>query len=293
VSAEGPAPTASATAVYVAFRTRALDLGWIPAAAEVIVVHNDDALDERLCTHAGVRHVRTGDNVGFGAAVNAALPLVRTDRVVLCNPDTRLAPEHWDALMAGSPDEVRTIGLVDSLGRPTSTINRYPTPLSLLLTAYRVGRMAKRGSATRRRLERALGGWGAEHAALREVRSGDWTLADYWVSGAVVSLSTERLRAVGGFDTRFFLYMEDVDLCARLAATYGDMRISLAATEPAVHAVGGSARRRAERLTVDRHHLRSVRRYCDAQEGTAWRLARIATAPRSLWLSAPRSLART
>ena len=37
-----------------------------------------------------------------------------------------------------------------------------------------------------------------------------------WVSGAGLPRATRRLRAVGGFDESYFMYVEDVDLCWRL-----------------------------------------------------------------------------
>jgi hypothetical protein len=284
----GVAGDRRATAVYVAYRTAAIELNWIPADADVIVVHNDDSLDQRGCVHPRVRHVRTGANLGFGAGVNAALPLVETERLVVCNPDTRLRREHWTALAQGSPDELLTVALVDGRGRATSMVNRYPTPVSLLLMGYRLGRVLSRDSATRRRLEPLLGRWGAEHGRLREVRSGNWPLGDHWLSGALFSVDIERLRSVGGFDPGYFLYVEDVDLSARLGARFPDMRIRMVDCDPGVHGVGGSAGAEAGRAAVASHHLASVRRYARTQAGLAWRLVDAALAPRSALLSRDR-----
>jgi GT2 family glycosyltransferase len=38
-----------------------------------------------------------------------------------------------------------------------------------------------------------------------------------WVGGACLVCSTEKLLKIGGFDSNFFLYFEDIDLCKRLA----------------------------------------------------------------------------
>ena len=75
------------TAVYVLVRdahTRPR-AGFRPPRRSSIV-HNDGALD-RASLGARVVHVDAPGNVGFGAAVNLALPHVTTERVVLCNPD--------------------------------------------------------------------------------------------------------------------------------------------------------------------------------------------------------------
>jgi N-acetylglucosaminyl-diphospho-decaprenol L-rhamnosyltransferase len=281
-SVAGPA---QATAVYVAYRTPAIDLAWIPPGAEVVVVHNDSSLDPSGCAHPRVRHIHTGRNLGFGAGVNAALPLVETERLVVCNPDTRLRPEHWAALAGGSADELLTVALLDVAGLPTSVVNRYPTPASLLLMGYRMGRVLSRDRALRQRLEPLLGRWGDEHGRLRQVRSGVWPLLDHWLSGALFSVDTERLRTIGGFDPGYFLYVEDVDLSARLASRFPGMRIRMVDSEPGVHGVGGSVSGRFDRATVDRHHLASVRRYGRSQPGVAWRLVDAALAPRSALLA--------
>src|SRR5207302_134374 len=127
--------------------------------------HNDDSLDPASVPRRAVVHLRGGGNVGFGAAVNAALPRVATRRVVLCNPDTMLRAEHWDALDGGGEDDVVVIPLREADGTPTSVVNRYPSALSLLLSAYRAGRLAPRGGTPRRLLTPLLGSWGREHAA--------------------------------------------------------------------------------------------------------------------------------
>jgi N-acetylglucosaminyl-diphospho-decaprenol L-rhamnosyltransferase len=280
--------TATATAVFVAYATPELDLSWIPASVPVVVVHNDRSLELPSTAHPLVREVFSDVNLGFGAAVNVALEAVTAERVVVCNPDVAFRPEHWEALAGAAPAEVGTVPLVDGKGQATWVVNPYPTPASLLLTGYRVGRFLRRWPALRRRAGARLGTWGQEHAQLRSVDGGSWPLASHWVSGAAFSVDTERLRAVGGFDDRYFLYLEDVDLCARMADRFPDMRATVAPVTPAVHAVGGSARDSRSRRVVDRHYLASCRQYAGRRRGLAWRACSVLLLPRGLWLSVAR-----
>jgi N-acetylglucosaminyl-diphospho-decaprenol L-rhamnosyltransferase len=261
-------------AIYVAYRTTALQLDWIPAAAEVLVVHNDDRLDTASCRHPRVRHLQSGGNVGFGAGVNLAARATDARRLVLCNPDTELRAEHWDALASGDPDEVVTLRLVDGAGRATSVVNAYPTALSLLLTAYRAGRLVPRWSAARRLLTPLLGRWGRSHVGLMHASRGEWPMTAMWPSAAVLSVDRERFLAVGGFDEGFFLYLEDADLAARMAQAYPGMRVRLAETTPGVHMVSASARDRAARSTVDAHYRASARRYAAKRHGINWSAVR-------------------
>jgi N-acetylglucosaminyl-diphospho-decaprenol L-rhamnosyltransferase len=274
-------PPGDATVIYVAFRTPSLDLSWIPTDGRVVVVHNDRSLDPASCAHPSVEHVLNDANVGFGAGVNRALPLVGTGRVILCNPDTVLNPAHWDALATGSVEEIVTLPLRQPDGRPTSVVNRYPTPLSLVLTGWGVGRLFPRGGRGRHVLAGLLGKWGRHHEALLHATSGRWPLSDYWVSAAVVSVDAGRLRAVGGFDEQYFLYLEDIDLCRRLAARFPGMMIRMDEVGPGEHKVGGSAHHAGHKRAVKSHYLDSARRYARAEPRTAWRLAELALAVRA------------
>ena len=236
-----------------------------------MVVHNDDTLDPATVTHPLVTHVHSDGNVGFGAAINAALDHVATERLVLVNPDAELTADHWQALAGGSEDDVVSVPVVDQTGAPTAVASPYPTPWTLVLTGWRVGRWLGRTSRLRRTVR-------APNADV-----GTWPLAERWVSAAALSVDTERFRAVGGFDDRYFLYMEDVDLCARLAERFPAMRAVVADVAPAVHAVSASSAGGRRRQT-DLHYARSTRRYAAEQRGVGWRVARLAVGPRIWWL---------
>lgn len=276
--------TAPATVVVVSFRTPHLDLSWVPDDARAVVVHNDDTLDPASVEHPGATHLFAGGNVGFGAAVNLALPSVTTPRVVLCNPDTALTREHWEALAGGGPEDIVAVPLVDGEGMPTSVVNRSYGPLGLVASGYRLGRLLRRGSRVRAAILRTSGSWGREHERLQRSAGGSFPLASHWVSGAAAAFDTGRLRAVGGFDPGYFLYFEDADLCRRLARRFPDMRIVLAAVTPGIHLVGGSKGIGADRRRVDRLHLTAARRFASTGTGPGWRAARLALATRARWL---------
>lgn len=269
-----------ASVVYVAYRSDQIDTAWIPDEAQVFVVHNDAHMRTGDVRHPGAVHIFCPQNVGFGAAVNLALAQVGTERVILCNPDTQLTPAHWTVLASGAANELVTVPLVDGEGRPTSVINRYPTPLYMLLSAYKVGRFLKRGSAGRNLLAPLLGPQGREHVQLTEVTAGQWPLADYWPSAAVLSLDAERFRAVEGFDPSYFLYIEDLDLAVRLRQRFADMLVVLAETPPGVHAVGQSS---SGRQTRRLRELSSMKIYAARQRGVGWRAAGLAMQPLSAW----------
>ncbi len=274
-----------ATALFVLYGPVVLDLDWLSDDVPIVLVHNGGtegppAIDRQ---RRPVTDCFPATNVGFGAGVNIGLTEVQTGRVVLCNPDLTPRPEHWDFLARGPAHEVRTVPIDDRDGRATSVVNRYPTPLSHLLTGWRVGRVLRRGSWLRTTLSR-LTGWTADHEALRATPEGIHPLADTWVSGALVSIDTARLRQVGGFDDEFFLYFEDVDLCRRLARTFPDAVLNVAPLDPAVHAVGGSATGHEARRQVELIRLSSAIVYAEGESGLGWRWATQLLRVRRRWL---------
>lgn len=136
-------------------------------------------------------------NDGFGAAANAGARLTSGATFALMNPDIRFDDPGVVAAMAAILAADERIGLVaPALRLPDGAIQdsarSVPTPLNIV----------------RRR-------WGDRRAGM--VRPD--RLADVpWVVAACVFVRRAAFEEVGGFDPRFFLYFEDVDLCVRLRA---------------------------------------------------------------------------
>ncbi len=87
----------------------------------------------------------------------------------------------------------------------------------------------------------------------------DWSRARDvdWVSGAVLYLRRAAVDSVGGWDERYFMYMEDVDLCWRLRRL--GWRVAYEPGAEAVHVQGVSTAGRPYRMIVEHH--RSVYRF--------------------------------
>lgn len=267
----GRAP--NATAVYVLYGTNRLDLDWLPDGVPVICVHNDRRLAPEAIVRPGVEHVFCEDNIGFGAAANRAMSKVCTDRVVFLNPDTELTVKHWEALVCAGEDQIVTIPLVEPDGTPTIVSSSYPTPLGLVLAAYRLGRFVPRSGLRGRLLRNPAGAR---------------PLSEAWASGAVLSIAVSRFNAIGGFDERFFLYYEDVDMCARLAAGFPTMTVEVAPVRAAIHGVGGAAVNAVDRELVVQERASSAHRYAaDRTHADApphrwmWWVAALAARPRA------------
>lgn len=107
-----------------------------------------------------------------------------------------------------------------------------------------------------------------------------------WLSGAVLLTSAAMWARVGGFDERYFLYWEDVDLSHRVVA--GGGRLVLAEAAVAIHDEGGTQQvlsSRAKSTTYYYYNIRNrmlyatqhldepgIRRWWRSAPGSAWQV---------------------
>jgi GT2 family glycosyltransferase len=180
-------------------------LGSLRAAEEgiglTIVVSDSGSREppEETCTHYGAALI-AGPNEGFGAAVNRSLgheAVARASWLLVCNPDTEIAGGSLAAFITRAAELPRCAvagpRLVDEEGALICSIGREPTPADYWRSARTT--------------------W-ADWQWDESVYAGE-SPAD-WLAGCFLLLRADAFRAVGGFDERFFLYSEEVDLCTRL-----------------------------------------------------------------------------
>jgi GT2 family glycosyltransferase len=175
---------------------------------EVVVVDNAsrDASAEMVATHfPTIKLVRSPTNLGFAAANNLGFGFANGHYLILLNPDTLLEPnalsialKHMDA----NPKVGMAGGLlIDRDGTQQPSARQFPSLLNeLLVLSGLAARFPK--SAFFGRFDRT---W-ADPLKAAEVD---------WVPGAFTMIRQDALKSVGGFDERFFLYYEEVDLCRR------------------------------------------------------------------------------
>jgi GT2 family glycosyltransferase len=212
---------------------------------QIVVVDNastDGSVQAVRSRWPEVRMIALDRNMGFGAANNVALRQVDAPLALLLNSDTLVPAGAIDTLA----DRLEATGavaagprLTDGHGRPEISFGPMLSPFAELrqkiwhaLASVNVGPA------------RGLVSW---HLA-RE-RSVDW------VTGACLLLRRDAARAAGFFDERYFMYEEDVDLCAALRAAGG--RVLFTPGVEVVHRRGRSApgTRPAVAAHYDRSHL--------------------------------------
>jgi len=201
--------------------------------SRVVVVDNastDGSADGLETIPVPLTLIRNREDRGYGANCNTAVRGSRADYVLFLNSDARLYEGTIDSLVKclQAPD-CRSVGLVgpqliDDLGGVDRSCARFPT-----LSNFLAKSVGLEGLFPRRFPPIHMTDW--DHSETREV--------DH-VMGAVVLMRREVFEILGGFDERFHVYMEDVDLSLR-ARRAGFGTVYLASSQ-AYHKGGGSIR---------------------------------------------------
>lgn len=174
----------------------------------LVVIDNSPApLVHPLFEHERVRYQFAGENLGFGRAHNRALSLIGSDSDVhlYLNPDISFGPEvlpelldHFSKNEAAGAVMPRIEYMDGSLQRLCKLL---PTPLDLIFRRFIPVPAIRR--AINRRYE------------LHDLPQDRVTEIPF-LSGCFLLARTQILHDLGGFDERFFMYMEDLDLVRRI-----------------------------------------------------------------------------
>lgn len=167
--------------------------------AEVLVMNNDseeqDLLERMFLRTSEVRVVEMEKNVGFGMACNQGALLAQGKVLLFLNPDTRFVSGSLESWLTSGMSREKIL-----LSPALVTQNGQEEPWSY-------GGKVHPGSIFGQNIFPFPIWWA--HQASKKMG---------WVSGAAFAVRREDFQSLGGFDERFFLYYEDVDLCRRALA---------------------------------------------------------------------------
>jgi N-acetylglucosaminyl-diphospho-decaprenol L-rhamnosyltransferase len=155
--------------------------------------------------------VENAGPAGFAANHNAAFRSVHTPYFCVVNPDVRLNMNPFPVLTAVVEDE--RVGVVaplvrNSTGTIENSARKFPTPKILARKAL---------------------GFKSEPVPYEGAK----LLEPDWVAGMFMLFRSDLYRTFGGFDEGYFLYYEDIHLCARLRVA--GMRVVLEPKAEIVH----------------------------------------------------------
>lgn len=181
-----------------------------------------------------IKLIRNAAPLGFAANHNQAFAHVTGQFFCVLNPDIRLNSNPFPALLEALEDP--SIGVVAPLvlgesGKVEDSARHFPSPFKIICKLF--------------------GG----------CKEGDYLIADQtvhpdWVGGMFMLFRSETFKKLGGFDQRYFLYYEDVDLCARLRLLGYEVALC-----PAAKVIHYAHRSSHQNVRYFRWHLVSMMRF--------------------------------
>ncbi|MYR06140.1 glycosyltransferase [Gordonia sp. SID5947] len=242
---------------YLAAFLRSLEKATASPVPRVVIADNgstDGAPEAAEREFDNVTLVRTGGNIGYGGGINRAVAEVdpSIEFIAVANPDVEWAPGSLDELLAAARRWPRAGSLGPLIHEPDGSI--YPS-------ARRVPDLIS----------------GAGHALFGSIwKTNPWTAAYRaddaapserpvgWLSGSCLLVRRAAFDSIDGFDSRYFMYMEDVDLGDRLGKA-GWLNVYVPDAE-ILHTKGHAAGRDPGKM-LPAHHRSAYRFQADRHPG--------------------------
>jgi N-acetylglucosaminyl-diphospho-decaprenol L-rhamnosyltransferase len=233
-------------------------LGAASAAPVLVTVVDNGSTDgtrDWVRAQPDLELVESDENVGYGRAANLGIGETSEPWVLVVNPDISFEPGAVDQLLAAAERWPHAGAVGPRILTQEGAV--YPSARELPSFGRGIGHAAV--------------GWfwpsNPWTAAYRREREAPTERTTGWLSGACLLLRREAVTAVGGFDPKYFMYFEDIDLCERIGAAGWDVVYAPTATvrhhgahATAVHAV---RMRKA-------HHESAYRYLAGRYPGRAW-----------------------
>lgn len=177
---------------------------------EILVIDNDSGGDSIGTLRARLRHphvriIEMPQNEGYARGNNRAVPHATGEFVLIINPDNELRPDAL-AKMKQHLIENPHVGIVAPRlvypdGSVRDSARAFPAPLDVILKRTPLSRL----------FQARLAAYTGEHIR----KDAPHAQETDWIVGACLLLRKDLLEELGGFDERFFLFFEDIDLCRR------------------------------------------------------------------------------
>jgi N-acetylglucosaminyl-diphospho-decaprenol L-rhamnosyltransferase len=181
-----------------------------------------------------IKVIRNTTPMGFAANQNQACRHATGRYFCVVNPDIRLMGNPFAALVSYLKNP--SVGMVAPLvlgtdGSLEDSARRFPSPAKIFQRVF-------------------LGDAGPDYS-IRDV-----PVHPDWVGGMFMLYPLHIFNRLGGFDERYFLYYEDVDICARLRLLGYDVAVC-----PGAKVVHHAQRSSHKNLKYLRWHLKSMLRF--------------------------------
>lgn len=162
---------------------------------------------KKMAGDAGAHYAAMTSNLGYGAAMNAGVKLLppEVEWILLSNPDVVLSPGSADALVAAAEEDDSIAAVGPAI--LTSDGEVYPSARSVPSLRTGVGHALFVNLWVENPWTRAYRNDRATELVRRDAG---------WLSGACLLVRRSVFEQLGGFDSGYFMYFEDVDLGYRV-----------------------------------------------------------------------------
>lgn len=178
---------------------------------KIILVDNDSSDWASNFIHEKIIYLKSDGNFGFGYGHNLAIKryLKKSDFFLICNPDIIFELEEFETLVDFA--KTRSEGLFLPKIVYENGDNQYgarllPSPMNLFA----------------RRFSKKIASKLDQQYLLQEYTIQKPIFVPY-LSGCFMLFRSECLNKLNGFDERFFMYMEDIDISRRCAEVFGTL----------------------------------------------------------------------
>lgn len=199
-----------------------------------------------LFANPRVKYKHLGANIGFGCAHNQAINVccANSDLHLIVNPDIQFGEEVLTHMSQYFISDSNLVAAMPKVKYPNGDLQHLckllPTPVNLIIRRFIP--ISKIRNAINSRYE--LHGLSQDCAV--EVPT---------LSGCFLLVRSNELMAIGGFDPRYFMYLEDVDLVRRLASR-GTIKYL-----PTISVVHAYAKGSYSNIRLLSHHIFSAIKY--------------------------------
>ena len=196
---------------------------------EIIVVDNDSndqKINDFINEFPEIQFIENSGNNGFANGCNLGAKASKGDYLFFLNPDTvaneNAIYELWQTAKSNSEFGIITCTQIDENGKKYKEIRFFPS-LTTLFGSFR-----------------ALHQYVNKSNITFDFRSDKNIVYPDWATGAVIFMSKKWFEKVHGWNEKYWLYFEDVDICKRIINAGG--KVALIRNVSILHKHGGASR---------------------------------------------------
>lgn len=160
----------------------------------------EDVVEVSQFTNLKITLIENSTPKGFGANNNQAFKAKKSDFFLVLNPDVRITKMDFGYLMsvldANKDFGLLGVKVLDSFGNVEDCYREYPSLTNVLKRTFK-----------------KLRGVRPQKLKLRFV---DGVAKVDWVAGMFMFFMSDRFSEIDGFDEKYFMYLEDADICRRM-----------------------------------------------------------------------------